>query len=193
MKGHINTASAKRRIGFLLLALMCVLLSAPSQAIAKEPERLFESLQATPNITIIYVSGEALQCGIGIPKKSPVSLFLEGSNLTSFEMVKAQFDGKEKRAIVELGNEIVKRNKFSVLTEVQEGFDSGFTRIYFKPANQTGRASQVFIFQSTNSFGATLINMTGSIDLAKIFSRSNLVDIGKLNLANYLAGFRGLL
>lgn len=170
-----------------LPALLLMLLSL--QSFAKEPPRLFASLANTPNITLVYISEAALKSGIRVPDNSAVALSLAGSTLTSFEMVKAQFDGKEKRAIVRLGKEIVQNNDLTLLTEVQDGFDSGFTRIYYSPdGSNTTIAKQVFIFQSSNSFGATLISLTGRLDISKLFKRQT-VSGPKISLTDILSPF----
>lgn len=174
-------------IWLVLLAIITPLCSVAKQ---KAPQRLFSSLANTPNITIIYISESALRGGIRIPNNSAVNLSLSGSTLTSFEMVKSQFDGKEKKAIVRLANDIISHSDFSLLTEVQDGFDSRFTRIYYVPdSSNSNYAKQVFIFQSSNSFGATLINITGHLDITKLFRADNLSS-QNLSLNDYLNSFQ---
>lgn len=153
----------------ILFLLVCALYASHSLN-AKGPERLFSSLQSTPNITSVYISEEALNAGLNIPDNSKGLLSLRGSELTSFEMVSATFDGKEKQAIVKLGNEIIDKYDFVLLSEVRKDFNNENTHIYYKPYNGCkGYASKIFIFQYTNNFGASLVYMTGKIDLKQLF------------------------
>lgn len=180
--------TALRRPLLLMLVFMALL---PARMSAKGDERLFASFANTPNVTLVYISEAALRGGIRIPQNSPIAFSLTGSKLTSFEMVKTQFDGKEKRAIVRRANEIIDHKNFSLLTEVQDGFDSGFTRVYFLPEKGTPNpniASQIFIFQSSNSFGATLINMTGYLNIAKLFRENTSPGSSQLSFNDFLYG-----
>lgn len=177
-------SAAQRRVLLTLLIFMSIL---PARMHAKSDERLFASFANVPNVTLVYISEAALRGGIRIPRNSPVAFSLTGSTLTSFEMVKAPFDGKEKRAIVRLANEIIGRKGLSLLTEVQDGFDFGFTRVYFLPEKDASNmACQIFIFQSSNSFGATLINMTGRLDITKLFRADTPSGSQQLSLNDFM-------
>lgn len=152
-----------------LLSLLVILLVSPAMS-AKNPDRLFSSLANTQGVTYIYISEAAFANGVQLSQRRvPLPISLANSEVKSFEMVKAEFDGKEKRSIVELGNQIVKGNYFTLLTETQDGFDAKFTRIYCRPQNDK-YASEVLIFSSSNAFGATLVYITGKISLESLLT-----------------------
>lgn len=161
-----NIPIIMRKVFLLLLFLLTV-----SPVIsAKNPNRLFSSLAGNQGVTYIYISEAAFANGVNLSQRRvPLSISLADSEVKSFEMVKAEFDGKEKRSIVELGNQIVKSDYFTLLTETQDEFDAKFTRIYYCQLNKN-YASEVLIFSSSNVFGATLVYITGKISLESLLS-----------------------
>lgn len=153
---------------FILLLLIAVAM-VPGLS-AKSPQRLFESLANTQGINYIYISEAAFANGVTLSqRRMPLPFSLANSAVKSFEMVKADFDGREKKKIVELGNELVKNGHFTLLTETQDGFDAKFTRIYCRE-DGASYASEVLIFSSSNSYGATLVYITGKISLKSLLS-----------------------
>lgn len=167
-----KTSKFKSQISLIAVLLMSAIII-PSQMMGSTPKRLFGALASMSDITLVYISEAAFQSGFKVPSDESIVLSLNGSSLTGFEMAKAQFDGKEKKAIVKLANDIIEHNNFELLTEIQKGFEGGFTRVYIIPiADKPGYASQVFIYSNRGSFGATVISITGNLYLRHLFAES---------------------